>query len=140
VNYVDVISLKLVLNSLNFSLNDPIAPKRQVGHLYVRLYAISCPVDAPLAKSGEKEDSLFKRLARNRTRIDADPSNYLSAVDDSHFFSNFSRLNSRALPRWTTSYDYEVIIKIMSIRSHVIPSIRAALQGVNTPGLFPHPH
>jgi hypothetical protein len=51
VKHLHVISLELMLDRFDLGLNDPITPKRQVRHLYVCLYAISSPVDAPLAKS-----------------------------------------------------------------------------------------
>ncbi len=73
------------------------AAECQILQADVLLDAIARAVEAALAEAREIENGLSHGFARDRARVDADPSDDLLAFDDADFFADFGCLDGRPL-------------------------------------------
>src|SRR5262249_40365550 len=86
-------------------------PKRQVRHGDLFLDAIVDAIDALVMIARKMQHGFAKRLAGNRSRVDAHASDDIAPLDNSYTFAHLRALNGGALSgRTRTDHDQIIIL------------------------------
>ena len=113
--YLDIISIELFADHIQFGLRHVLEFLSQVRHRDLAFAAILIGIHVALAEPGEVKNGFAKGFGGTVPLCRQTPPRRIDTVlDDGHLFADFGGRESTFLPRWSTS-DYD------QIKFHSIP-------------------
>jgi hypothetical protein len=118
---VDIVARHLVLDDLDFPVDDVVGAEGEIFHRDVLFDAITGAIQAALMETRQIECGLAERFAGDGAGVGADAADDPFAFDDADFFPQLGSLDGSFLPCRAGSDDQQIVV------SHgVLISIRAS--------------
>jgi hypothetical protein len=106
----DPVAGQLASDHVDLAPDHMLGTRGQVGDGDVVLEPVALAVHLALAQAGEVEDRLPQRLGRDRTGVDADPTEHVLPFDDGNPTAEFRRRDRGLLATRTRTHDEHVEI------------------------------
>ena len=107
---LDAVAHQLRAHHVDLLADDVLGARQQVSRGDLLLDAVAGAVELPLAHAGEVDDRLAQRLRRNRSGVDADPTEHASAFDHRDRLAELRGSDGGLLPTWPRPDDDEVVL------------------------------
>ena len=108
--HFDAVARELRANDVNFGFDDVLRAEGKIGHGDLILHAIVHAVDVLVVESGEVQDRLANRFARNRPCIDGRAAHDFELFNQRDALAELGCLNRRALACRPRTNDDEVVL------------------------------